>query len=176
MKVTIRNMVVSAMFFAIGMILPFITGQIQQIGNMLLPMHIPVLLCGMICGWQYGAIIGFLLPFVRFATFGMPPIYPIGMAMAFELAAYGIIAGILYRKVKTKGFGSIYISLISAMIGGRMVWGLARIVLSTYGKGSFTYQMFVAGAFVNAIPGIIIQLVLIPAIMFAVKKEMYSKK
>mgnify|MGYP003293825834 CR=1 FL=1 len=69
MKVTIRNMVVSAMFFAIGMILPFITGQIQQIGNMLLPMHIPVLLCGMICGWQYGAIIGFLLPFVRFATF-----------------------------------------------------------------------------------------------------------
>ena len=78
MKQTTKNITLSAMFLALGMVLPFLTGQIPQIGSMLLPMHIPVFLCGLICGWQYGAIIGFILPFLRYAAFGMPPLFPTG--------------------------------------------------------------------------------------------------
>lgn len=81
------------MFVAIGVVLPFFTGQIPQIGNMLLPMHIPVLLCGLICGWQYGGMVGFILPLLRTMLFGMPVLYPTGIAMAFELAAYGLVIG-----------------------------------------------------------------------------------
>lgn len=88
----IYNLVLAAMFLAIGIVLPFFTGQIPQIGRMLLPMHLPVLLCGLICGWQYGGAVGFVLPILRYALFGMPPM-PNGLAMAFELAAYGIIVG-----------------------------------------------------------------------------------
>lgn len=89
----IWNLVLSAMFMAIGLVLPFFTGQIPQIGRMLLPMHLPVLLCGLICGWQYGGVVGFVLPLLRYVMFGMPPIFPTGLAMAFEMAAYGMIAG-----------------------------------------------------------------------------------
>ena len=83
----IRNLVLAAMFVALGLVLPFLTGQVPQIGNMLLPMHLPVLLCGLICGWQYGGVVGFILPPLRYVMFGMPPIFPTGVAMAFELAA-----------------------------------------------------------------------------------------
>jgi len=72
------------MFIAIGLVLPFFTGQIPQIGRMLLPMHIPVFLCGLICGWKYGLMVGFILPLLRYAVFGMPVIFPNGIAMAFE--------------------------------------------------------------------------------------------
>ena len=95
-KQTTQNFVLAAMFMALGLVLPFLTGQIQQIGNMLLPMHLPVLVCGLICGWQYGAVVGFVLPLLRFVLFGMPPIYPMGVSMAFELAAYGFLVGWLY--------------------------------------------------------------------------------
>lgn len=72
----IWNLVLSAMFMAIGLVLPFFTGQIPQIGSMLLPMHLPVLLCGLICGWQYGGVVGFVLPLLRYVMFGMPPHLP----------------------------------------------------------------------------------------------------
>ena len=98
----IRKLVLSAMFMAIGLVLPFITGQIQQIGNMLLPMHIPVLLCGLICGWQYGAIVGFILPLLRYVLFGMPPIFPTGVSMTFELAAYGAVIGLIMQRLSRK--------------------------------------------------------------------------
>lgn len=83
MKNTTNNMVLSAMFIAIGLVLPFFTGQVPQIGNMLLPMHIPVLLCGLICGWKYGILVGFILPLLRHTIFGMPILFPTGIAMAF---------------------------------------------------------------------------------------------
>ena len=68
----VQNLALSAMFMAIGLVLPFLTGQIPQIGSMLLPMHLPVLLCGLICGWQYGGLVGFVLPLLRYLLFGMP--------------------------------------------------------------------------------------------------------
>ena len=96
-KTQVKKLVLSAMLLAVGIVLPFFTGQIPQIGNMLLPMHLPVLVCGLICGWQYGGVIGFILPFLRYVLFAMPPM-PNGIAMAFELASYGAIVGFLYNR------------------------------------------------------------------------------
>lgn len=167
---SIKNMVISAMLLGIGLVLPLLTGQIQQIGNMLLPMHLPVLLCGLICGWQYGLMIGFILPVMRSMIFGMPVMYPMAVAMAFELAAYGLVVGFLYSHSKWQCVKSLYRCMIIAMITGRIVWGVVEVVLLGIGSGGFTYQMFIAGAFLNAIPGIILQLVLIPSIMVALNR------
>lgn len=164
----LKNTMLSAMFLCIGLILPFFTGQISQIGNMLLPMHIPVLLCGFICGWQYGLTIGFILPIMRSFVFGMPVFYPMAVSMAFELAAYGFIAGFLYSRSPWKCIKALYRSLIAAMLAGRVVWGVLQVIL--LGTGKFTLGAFVAGAFLNAVPGIILQLVLIPAVMVALKR------
>lgn len=151
------------MFLAIGMVLPFLTGQIPQIGNMMLPMHIPVLLCGLICGWQYGAVLGFVLPLLRYLVFGMPVLFPTGIAMAFELMTYGLVIGLVYSRSRWR----CIIALYRAMIAGRLVWAAAQIILLGVTGSVFTMQMFLAGAFLNAVPGIIIQLVLIPAVMVA---------
>ena len=162
---TLRRLVLSAMFLSIGLVLPFFTGQIPQIGNMLLPMHIPVLLCGLICGWQYGALIGAILPLLRFALFSMPPLYPTALAMAVELCIYGLAIGFIYSMFKKQGIIPVYISLIVAMILGRVVWGGSMTVLMAMMDNAFTAKAFLAGAVLNAIPGIILQLLLIPAIM-----------
>jgi len=162
---TTKNLVLAAMFVAIGLVLPFLTGHIPQVGRMLLPMHIPIFLCGLICGWKYGAMIGFILPLLRYILFGMPAIYPTGIAMAFELSVYGFVAGFLYGRSRWQCVIALYRSMIAAMIGGRIVWGIAQMLLLGIGGSAFTWQMFMAGAFLNAIPGIVIQLILIPSIM-----------
>ncbi len=159
------KLVLSAMFIAIGMVLPFMTGQIQQIGNMLLPMHLPVFLCGMICGWQYGGVVGFVLPLLRSAVFGMPVMFPNAVGMAAELALYGLIAGLIYGKVKRQNVLSVYIAMLPAMVIGRVVWGLVQTAILGIGDTGFTWQMFIAGAVLNAVPGIVLQLILIPAVM-----------
>ena len=167
MSKTTKNLTLSAMFLAIGMVLPFLTGQIPQIGNMMLPMHIPVLLCGVICGWQYGAAPGFILPLIRYMVFGMPVLFPTGIAMAFEMLTYGLVIGLVYSLSRWKCIVSLYRALISALIAGRVVWAVAQMILLGVSGGAFTMKMFLAGAFFNAVPGIIIQLVLIPAVMVA---------
>lgn len=164
-----KKLVLSAFFMALGIVLPFLTGQIQQIGNMLLPMHIPVLLCGFICGWQYGLAVGFVTPLLRSAMFGMPPIMPTAAAMAVELAVYGLVVGILHARLPKK-IPYLYVSLAGAMIAGRVAWGIVSIALYGIAGNSFSWQIFLAGAFLNAIPGIILQLILIPAIMIGLKK------
>ena len=166
----VKKLAVTAMLFAVGMVLPFFTGQIPAIGKMLLPMHIPVLLCGFIVGWQYGALIGFLLPIVRGLVFGMPPLYPNAVAMAFEMAAYGFVSGYLYSHARWQCTKMLYISLVTAMLAGRIVWAFAEVILLGIGGNIFTWKMFAAGAFLNAIPGIIVQLTLIPLIMVALRR------
>lgn len=169
-KLDVKNFTLSAMFMAIGLILPLFTGQIPQIGNMLLPMHIPVLLCGLICGWQYGLTVGFVLPLLRYMIFGMPILFPTGIAMAFELAAYGLVIGWIYGHSKWQCVVALYRSLIIAMLVGRVVWGVARTILMGFGGQEFSWAMFVTGGFVTAIPGIIVQLILIPVIMIALNR------
>lgn len=161
--------VYAAMCLALAMVLPLVTGQIQQIGSMLCPMHIPVLLCGMLCGWQWGLLIGFISPFLRFLIFTMPPLFPIGTAMAFELAAYGTLAGILYKALPKK-IGYIYLSLIGAMVGGRIVWGIVRFAIAGLNGSDFPFSAFVSGAITTALPGIALQIVLIPLAVLALRK------
>lgn len=167
---TTKKLTLSAMFIAVGMVLPLLTGQIQQIGSTFLPMHLPVILCGLICGWQYGALIGFILPFLRSVTFGMPPLFPTAIAMAFELATYGLVIGLIYGRSHRQCVISLYRSLIAAMLAGRIVWGIVQIVLLGLIGKSFTWQMFIAGALLNAVPGIVVQLTLIPTIMVALNR------
>ncbi len=163
------HMVLSAMFLAMGIVMPFLTGQIPEIGSMLLPMHIPVLICGFVCGWKQGMLVGFVVPLLRSVMFGMPPMMPTGLAMAFELATYGAIAGLSYQRLPKNGV-NVYVSLILSMIAGRIVWGLVCMpVYGILGK-AFSVQMFLAGALLNAVPGILLQLVLIPAVIMALKK------
>ena len=166
----IKNLTFSAMFLALGMVLPFLTGQIPQIGNMLLPMHIPVLLCGLICGWQDGALVGLILPLLRYAVFGMPKLFPTGISMSFELLTYGLVVGWLYMHSKWHCIRALYRCLLIAMVCGRVVWGIVQwILLGASGTG-FTVEMFLAGAVLNAIPGIVLQLILIPAVMLALHR------
>jgi hypothetical protein len=169
-NMTIKNMTLSAMFIAIGLVLPLLTGQIPQFGQMLLPMHIPVFLCGLICGWEYGIVVGFTLPLMRSMTFGMPVIFPDAIAMAFELAAYGFIAGFLYGRSRWQCVIALYRSMIAAMLAGRAVWGAAMVLLLGIRGEGFTWGMFMARAFLNAFPGILLQLALIPGIMAALNR------
>lgn len=165
-----KNLCYAAMFLALGLVLPFLTGQVPQIGNMLLPMHIPVFLCGLICGWRYGLAVGLVLPLLRNLLFGMPPLFPTGAAMTCELATYGFVAGWLYSHSRWQCVVALYRCLLAAMLAGRLVWGAAQVCLLGVGAAGFTWQMFMAGALLNAIPGIILQLILIPGVMLALHR------
>ena len=163
------KLVYSAVCLALAMVLPFLTGQIPQIGQALSPMHIPVFLCGFLCGPVWGLAVGLVAPILRSFLFGMPPLFPTAAAMAFELAAYGFLAGLFY-KLLPKKTPVLYVSLILAMIGGRLVWGLAMMIFMGAAGKSFTLTAFWTGAFANAWPGIVLQLVLIPPVVAALKK------
>ena len=164
----------AAFFLALAYVLPFLTGQIPEIGSMLCPLHIPVLLCGFICGPWWGLAVGFIAPLFRSLTLSMPPLFPTAVCMAFELAAQGAVAGIMHKALpKKKPY--IYCSLIISMLIGRIVWGIAMYVCMGLSGGSFTLAMFVAGAFTNAIPGIIIQLVVIPVLVMVLDNPKLTK-
>ena len=160
----------SALCLALALVLPFLfTGNVPDIAKQLSPMHIPVMLCGFLCGWPYGLVVGAVAPLLRFAIFGMPVILPGGVAMAFELAVYGFICGLLYR-VFPKKIPYIYVTLIISMICGRIVWGIARFALAGLMNSDFPMSAFIAGAVTKAIPGIILHIILIPLIVIALKK------
>lgn len=166
----LKKLVLSAMFLAVGIILPFFTSQIKEIGDTLLPMHLPVMLCGLVCGPWWGLAVGFITPVFRSVLFGMPPLYPNAIWMAFELATYGGVIGLLYFHREKSSIGYLYFCLISAMIAGRIVWGIAKTLLLGLANKPFTFQMFIAGGITDAIPGIALQLILIPVIMGIIKK------
>lgn len=162
----ILRMVLAALFLALAYVLPFLTGQIPEIGSMLCPLHIPVLLCGFICGWPWGLAVGIIAPLFRSVTLGMPPFFPTALCMAFELAAYGAVAGWMHRALPRKK-PYIYLSLLTAMVAGRLVWGAAMFTCMGLSGSSFTLSTFLAGAFFNAVPGIVVQILLIPVLVMA---------
>ena len=163
----VKKLTLSGLFLALALVMPFLTGQIPQIGSMLCPMHFPVLLCGFFCGGGMGLLVGFLAPLFRSVLFGMPPMFPVAICMAFELAVYGLVCGGLYR-ILPKKKGSIYAALICAMVLGRLVWGTAMMVC--VGAENFGLPAFLAGAVTTALPGIVLQLVLIPVVVMAMEK------
>lgn len=172
-NINTKKMITAAFFMALGVLLPFVTGQIPAIGNMLLPMHIPVLLCGYVCGWQYGLLVGFVLPLFRSMLFGMPVLFPTACAMAVELAVYGFCTGMFGKKLG-KSWGALYISLVGTMLCGRAAWGIAALVFNRLAGGAFTWQVFFVQAFAKAVPGIILQLALIPAIVRRISVENHA--
>ena len=165
-----KKVVLTALFIALGLTLPMITANVPMIGNMLLPMHFPIIICGLICGAGYGALAGVITPLLRSFIFGMPPLFPIAAAMAFELAAYCAVAGLVYVIIQ-KNKGSVYPALIISMLSGRAVWGVVTFILFRMMGKTLTLQMFLAGAFTNAIPGIVGQLIIIPVLMYYLAKH-----
>ena len=165
----VRRLTYAALCLALALLLPFLTGQNQQMGSMLCLMHIPVLLCGFLCGWPWGLAVGVVAPLLRSVIFGMPPMPTVAVPMAFELAAYGALAGFLYKKFP-RTIPGIYASLVIAMIGGRVVWGIAKLIMARITGTEFIYFASVAQAFVTALLGIGLQLILIPAAVYALEK------
>ncbi len=166
-----KKLTLSALFLALGLVLPFLTMQLQSFGNMLLPMHLPVLLCGFICGGGYGFVVGLTVPLLRSLIFGMPVMMPSAITMAFELATYGLIAGLLYALFRKKRLGA-YFALIVAMIVGRAVWGgVSYGVYSLFLEDDFTWKLFFTNAFINAFLGIMLQLLIIPPIVMLLEKK-----
>jgi thiamine transporter ThiT len=164
----LQKMILSAMFLAMAIVLPFFTGQIPSLGQRLLPMHIPILICGFACGPKYGSLTGFIAPILRSLLFGMPVMVPMAIAMAFELATYGFILGVLANFLRLKNIFNLYIMLIIAMILGRMVFGLVSLWLFDLADQAYSWQIFTGMAIIDGIPGILLQLLLIPAIIYGI--------
>lgn len=170
----IFRLVLASVFLCMAYVLPFLTGQIPEFGSMLCPMHIPVILCGFICGWKYGLVVGIISPIFRSLTLGMPPLFPTAFSMSFELGAYGLLSGILYNHLLNCIFKKkelvIYLSLIISMVVGRLIYGTVMFVLMGFGKVTFSLKMFWVGTIVESIPGIILQIILIPLIILIFEK------
>ncbi len=163
-----RKLVWASFLLVLGIILPRVINLwgSQTLGNLISPMHIPVFLTGLILGPFYGILVGFVTPLFSTMFFAMPPVMPpITFLMAFELAAFGLIAGFLYSN-KSK---NIYLSLIAAMILGRFVYGLALFAVGPIFNFNPPFIPFIKGAFLAGIPGIVIQLVIIPPIVEKIK-------
>jgi len=169
------KMVLAAFFLALSYVMPFLTGQIPEIGSMLCPMHIPVLICGFVCGWQWGLCVGFVTPLVRSLTLGAPVLFPMAVCMAFELAAYGAVAGLMHRYLPKKR-PYVYASLLTAMLLGRIVFGISMLICMGIKGGSYTLAAFIAGAVTNAIPGIVVQIILVPVAVLLIEKALLQKE
>jgi len=159
------NYTISVLFIAIGVALPFLTENAAKLSLM----HIPVLLSGYVLGGKYGLIVGFITPLVRSFMYGMPIMFPEAIAMSFELAIYGIVAGSLYRALPKRRI-SIIIALVLAMLAGRIVWGGVSLLLWRMQGKTFTFAIFMTSAFINGILGIILHILLIPTIVIGLKK------
>ena len=166
----VQNMVLAAFFLALAYVMPFLTGQIQAVGQRLCPLHIPVLLCGFFCGPLWGLAVGFIAPLLRSVILGMPHLFPNAVCMAFELAVYGSVSGLMHGILPRRKL-CVYLSLLTAMVAGRVVWGAAMLVCMGLSGGSFSFAAFLAGAVTNALPGIAVQLVLVPVLVMVLDRH-----
>ena len=166
-----KFLVLTAMFIAIGIVLPMAFHTIPNAGKIILPMHIPVILCGFICGPIYGMFAGMLTPILSSVMTNMPPLYPMAVIMLCELATYGFVSGILIRLIKTKWtIVNIYLSLVIALVVGRIV--AAPMSCAMF---NMPFKVWVSGSLASAVPGIVIQLTVIPALLFALDRARLIK-
>lgn len=169
-RASLQRLIYAALCLSLCIVLPFLTGQLRDIGNALLPMHLPVLLCGLICGPQYGLVIGLVAPLLRSLMFSMPPFFPGAVGMCVELAVYGLTIGLFYRLLPKKA-GFVYVSLLASMVAGRLAGGAFKLVLLGLGQlKSYSFAMFLSGYVVEALPGIALQIVLVPLLFFALRR------
>lgn len=160
--------VLAAMCVALGVALPITMHGIPNAGSVLLPMHIPVLLCGLLCGGGYGLACGVLTPILSAAVTGMPgPAYL--PSMVCELAVYGLAAGVLISLVRTHSrVLNIYTSLVGAMLIGRIAYGAVNALIFSF--GDYSVGVWLTASFVTALPGIAVQLIVLPTIVLALDK------
>lgn len=164
----VKKSIITAVCIALCVVLPQAFHAIPNAGSIYCPMHIPVLLCGLICGWQYGLLCGIAGPLVSALITGMPPAAVLP-GMLVECAAYGALTGLMMQLVHTKKvYPDLYISLLAAMLGGRIISGIAKALI--FSAGSYSMTAWVTGSFVTSLPGIIVHLVLIPSIVYALMK------
>ena len=162
----VKRMVMTAICAAMCVVLPIAFHSIPNAGTIFLPMHIPVLLCGLICGWPYGFVCGLLGPFLSSFT-GMPPL-SILPSMMVECATYGLVSGLMMGFLHTgKSTADLYCSMITAMVLGRVVSGFAKALIFTPGVAPFAW---VTTSLVMGIPGIVIQLVVMPILVMSLTR------
>ena len=174
-KENLQNMVFAAMFLALALMLPFLGGQIPEINSVFCPMHIPIFLCGFICGWKWGITVGFVSPILRSLIFGFPLFYPVAVTMAFELAAYGFVTGIM-KKLLPQKHGFLYCSLIIAMIVGRIFRTLAMISCSAIVGNAFVFSAFMSTVILKSIPGMIAHIIIVPISVTLIEKAISKYK
>ena len=162
----IRTITLSAMFLALALLLPFLTGQIPQIGSLVSPMHIPALLCGMTCGPVWGLVVGAVSPLLRSLLFTMPPMAMAPM-MAVELAAYGAVSGLLMR-ILPKGNLWLYANLAVSMIAGRILYTIVKIAVM--GLGEAAPLVIFLDTFTGTWVGIIVHFIVIPPLVMLIRK------
>jgi len=160
----IKKITFGSSLIALAVLLPFLTASNPALGSIFLLMHIPALLGGFLLGGKMGGIIGFIMPLFRSVLISTPPLYPVALIMAFELGAYGLFAGIFFTLFKNYPFGYL-LALIVAMIAGRFVWGITSTIILSLANRPYSFEAFLTGAFVTALPGIAIQIILIPVLI-----------
>ena len=164
-----RNLALTGVLIAMGLILPTIFHAFNMGGPVFLPMHIPILLCGLLIGRKYGFWSGLITPFLSSILTGMPTLFPVAFTMGVELATYGYVSGFLKKKT------NVYIALIGAQIVGRLVGALGSfIILGIVGK-PFVFTAYMTSVFVTALPGILLQIILVPAAIIIIEKAGFNK-
>ena len=164
----VKKSIVTAVCIALCYVLPLLFHGVQNAGQVFLPMHLPVFLCGLVCGWPFGLLCGLAGPALSSALTTMPPV-AILPVMMIELAVYGTISGLMMRLVRTKcTYADLYISLLVAILSGRVVAGLAKALI--FARGNYSMASWVTGYVLTSWPGTLIQLVLIPSVVFALMK------
>ena len=163
----IKRLVISALCVALCVVLPIAFHSIPDGGSIFLPMHIPVLICGMLCGWPYGLVCGLMGPLLSSAITSMPPAAMLP-AMMVECGTYGMVSGLMLKVVRTgKTYGDLYIALVTAMVAGRVLSGIAKALIFMPG---ISMTAWVTASFVTALPGIAIQLVFLPGVVCTLMK------
>ena len=166
----VKRTVLAALMVALCVVLPMAFHSVPDGGTVFLPMHVPVLICGMICGWPYGFLCGLLGPLLSCLLTSMPPLAMLP-SMMVECGVYGLVSGLLLKFVRTgKLYGDLYIALIAAMIAGRVVSGIAKALIFSPG---ITMTYWITASFITALPGIVIQLVLVPLLVGMLMKVRY---
>ncbi|MBE6763087.1 MAG: ECF transporter S component [Ruminococcaceae bacterium] len=171
MKHSVKDLIIAALCLAIGIVLPFVTGQVPAIGNMLLPMHIPVFVCAFTSSKTLSVLVGLVLPLFRSVLFSRPVFFPNAVAMAVELATYALVASCLYACFKRRNIAAVYGSMIPAMLLGRIAWGLFSWLIFGLSSASFTLSYFFAEAFLYAIPGVVLQLIVVPVLVMLIRDD-----
>lgn len=139
--------------------------HLAGLGNAFSPMHLPVLLCGLVCGWPYGAVCGVAGPLLSSALTSMPPAAGL-VGMVPELCAYGLFSGLLLKLIRTgKTFADLYLALVPAMLLGRVAGGVAKAVTFLAQAKGYSIAAWVSSYLVGTLPAIVMQLIVLPALV-----------